>query len=81
MNMDDKNNLITLMTEALPVLRASLNITQEQLAEEVGMTRQTVTRIENNKTKMTWLMFTALYLFFLSKEKSNELLKVYNIIL
>jgi putative transcriptional regulator len=37
------------MTNRLKVLRAGCNMTQEALAEKVGVTRQTIIAIEKNK--------------------------------
>lgn len=37
------------MENKIKVFRAMNNLTQEQLAEKIGVTRQTVIAIENNK--------------------------------
>ena len=37
------------MTNKLKLLRAKYNLTQEQLADQLGVTRQTVIAIESNK--------------------------------
>ena len=42
----DKNTLIDNMTENLPVLRARLNMTQEDLGEKIGLSRGTIISIE-----------------------------------
>ena len=41
------------MTNKLKVLRALNNLTQEELAEKVGVTRQTILAIEKNKYSPT----------------------------
>lgn len=41
------------MTNKLKVLRAELSLTQEDLAEKVGVTRQTIIAIEKNKYSPT----------------------------
>jgi putative transcriptional regulator len=37
------------MQNSIPVFRAKLNITQEDLANRVGVTRQTIIAIEKNR--------------------------------
>ncbi|MDF1497006.1 MAG: helix-turn-helix transcriptional regulator [Patescibacteria group bacterium] len=41
------------MTNNLKILRAKHNLTQEDLAEKVGVTRQTIFAIEKNKYSPT----------------------------
>jgi putative transcriptional regulator len=41
------------MTNKLKILRAEHNLTQEDLAEKVGVTRQTIFAIEKNKYSPT----------------------------
>jgi putative transcriptional regulator len=40
---------VAVMTNNLKVLRAMHNLTQEQLADKIGVSRQTVIAIESNK--------------------------------
>lgn len=67
------------MTENLPVLRAKLNITQEDLAEKIGISRSTIVSIENKKREMTWNTFLSLILVFTKNEDTNKLLNVMEI--
>ncbi|MBU2566926.1 helix-turn-helix transcriptional regulator [Patescibacteria group bacterium] len=41
------------MTNKLKILRAEHNLTQEDLAEKIGVTRQTIFAIEKNKYSPT----------------------------
>jgi len=51
----------------LPMLRARLRMTQEELAKKVGTTRQTIIAIENGKRKLTWSMFLSmLFIFYMN---------------
>ncbi|RCK13058.1 transcriptional regulator [Bacillus licheniformis] len=52
------------LTNRIPVLRAEKGWTQKQLADLLGVTRQTVISIEKNKYKPSLLMgFRASFLF------------------
>ena len=75
----NKDELIKNMTENLPVLRAKLGITQEELAEKIGISRSTIVSIENKKREMTWNTFLSLILVFTKNEETNKLLNVMEI--
>ncbi len=75
----DKDLLINNMTENLPVLRARLNMTQEDLANKIGLSRGTIISIENSKRPMTWSTFMSLILLFSHNEKTSKLLEVMDI--
>lgn len=75
----DKNALIDNMTENLPVLRARLNMTQEELANKIGLSRGTIISIENSKRPMTWSTFMSLILLFSHNERTSKLLEVMDI--
>ena len=75
----NKDELIKNMTENLPVLRAKLDITQEDLAEKIGISRSTIVSIENKKREMTWNTFLSLILVFTKNEDTNKLLNVMEI--
>lgn len=75
----NKDELIKNMTENLPVLRAKLGITQEDLAEKIGISRSTIVSIENKKREMTWNTFLSLILVFTKNEDTNKLLNVMEI--
>ena len=76
---EQKKMLITNLTQNLPVLRAKLGITQLELAEKIGITRQTLTAIESGKREMTWVTFVALTLLFMQNEETKVLLPVVNV--
>lgn len=78
MNLTDletkRTEVIQIMSEWLLVLRSALNVTQEQIAYSVGMSRQTYSTYELGKKKLTWGGFLTLFLYFMLNEKSRNLL-------
>ena len=75
----DKSTPIAKMTENLKVLRYKLNLTQEELAEKVGVSRQTLVNIENMKREMTWVTFVALITVFRAETGTSDLLNYFGI--
>lgn len=75
-----KAALVTCMAENLPVLRAKLSLSQEELASKIGTTRQTVSVIECGQREMTWVTFLALVFVFSSSESTKQLLKTFGIL-
>ena len=56
----NKTDLIMTLTMELPVLRARLGLSQEKMAQNIGVSRQTYGGIENGSRKMSWTIFMAL---------------------
>lgn len=69
-----RKKLLNLLTGELPVLRARIGISQEELADRIGISRQTYSRIETGKREMTWTMFVALDAFFEKNEQTRQML-------
>ena len=63
------------MVKNLPVLRAALRLKQWELAEKVGVTRQTIVDIENNKRVLAWSLYLSFVLVFQQYEDSKILLE------
>ena len=61
MNEKTKELLVERMTENLVVLRAKLGITQAELADIAGMSRQTILAIEKKQRTMTWNTFLSIF--------------------
>ena len=70
----DQDRLIMLLTDELPVLRARLRISQDELSRRIGISRQTYSLIENKKQKMTWVTFMAFIAFFQNNAKTRSAL-------
>lgn len=71
---DARKNLIAKLTYDLPVLRARLSVSQEELAEKIGISRQTYNSIENGKKEMSWMVFMALVAVFQNNVETNRML-------
>ena len=71
----DKDRLISILTEELPVLHARLSISQDELSNIIGISRQTYSAIETNKRKMSWNTFLSLLLVFGYNEKTSTMLE------
>ncbi|WP_261304013.1 helix-turn-helix transcriptional regulator [Paenibacillus andongensis] len=79
LDAETKDEFIKNLTENLPVLRAKLGITQAELADKIGISRQTLIAIEMGKRVMSWHMFVTLTLFFLQNESTKMLLPAVNV--
>lgn len=77
--MINKDMLIKNMTENLPVLRAKLELTQDELGARIGMSRSTVAAVETGKRAMTWNTFLSLVLVFAANEQTRKLLSALDI--
>ncbi|MFR8293793.1 MAG: helix-turn-helix transcriptional regulator [Ruminococcus sp.] len=67
-----KEELIRSLTDQLTVLRTKAEVSQEQLALVIGISRQTYSTIETKKKQMSWQIYMALILYFNSNEKTKK---------
>lgn len=77
-NTDEQNNqeeYIDRMVKNLPVLRASIRITQKELAQKIGITRQSMMNIETRRRPLQWSTYLALVLVFQQADDSKKLLE------
>lgn len=72
---ETKSRLIESLRKDLPVLRARVGLSQEAVANRVGISRQTYSNIETGKREMTWITFLALIVFFQNNEQTLPMLK------
>ena len=80
----NKNNelfekCIAALTKELPVLRKMSGLTQKDLANIIGVSRQTITNIESGASKMKWSLFLAIMLIFDLDNNTSEYLKTIDI--
>ena len=71
----DKESLMKKLAIELPTLRAKLGSSQADLAELIGVSRQTYSMIENQKKEMGWSIYMSLILVFSSNPKTSALLE------
>lgn len=74
-NQQIKTELMEKLRQELPVLRARLGISQERVAEIIGISRQTYNTIETGKREMTWPIFLSMVAFFQNNEQTAQMLK------
>ena len=73
-NADIRSRLIELLRNELPVLRAKARVSQEEIAEKIGISRQTYSSIETGKRDMSWTTFLALTAYFQNNENTKIML-------
>lgn len=74
--LDVKKSLCVLqLTENLPVLRACLGLSQEEVANRIGISRQTYNSIEAQRRPMSWNTCVSLITLFARHEKSRRLME------
>lgn len=64
MDKIDREKVIDKFIYELPVLRARIDMTQDEISEIVGLSRQTYSSLETRKRKMTWSNYIALLFVF-----------------
>jgi DNA-binding XRE family transcriptional regulator len=70
----DKETLMEKLAVELPALRAKMGSSQAELAELIGVSRQTYSMIETQKKEMGWSVYMSLILVFSSNPKTASLL-------
>ncbi|MBQ9082407.1 MAG: helix-turn-helix domain-containing protein [Clostridia bacterium] len=74
--LDIKKTLcIQQLTEELPVLRARLGLSQEEVAERIGMTRQSYNAIESGRRPMLWSTCISLVTLFACHRKTRAMME------
>lgn len=79
MQEERKEYYLNKLIENLPVLRAKLQLSQQELANVLGVSRQQIVAIENGKRNMSWNIFLSLLLIFSRNKETKKLLKVFDI--
>ena len=74
LNSKHREILMKNMCDNLAVFRAKLNVSQEDLADRLGITRQSVSAFESGHRKLTWSVFLALVLIFFKNKETKRLL-------
>ena len=74
-----KNICIEMMTENLASLRAKANITQGEISNLIGISRQTYYAIETGQRTMSWNTYLSLLLFFDTNNSTRSMLRALSI--
>ena len=74
-NQELRERCYKTLAENLPMLRGKLRLTQEDLADIVGVSRQTITMIENTKHMNKWSMFMSLMFVFYFNPKTRDIVE------
>ena len=74
-----KTILMDNMVNNLPALRKVLGVSQEGLADMVGLNRSSIAAIENHKRKLSWDTFLAMVLIFIKNPATDKLLNAMEI--
>ena len=61
---EKQQQMISVLSQALPHLRKEMGVSQTELAEKVGVSRQMISLIERQIQPMTWTLFLAIVFFF-----------------
>lgn len=75
---DYKDSYIEVLTENLLPLRTKADITQEELASMIGLSRQTYYALETRRRPMSWSTFLSLILFFDTNVETHSMLRDIN---
>ena len=75
----DRTKYTRLMADNLPMLRAKLELSQTELAEMIGITRQTISSAENGMRELSWGNFLSLLFVFYQNEATRILLPILGI--
>jgi len=76
----ERERIVDAFTDILPMLRTRLGITQKELGERVGATRQTILFAENKKRPLTWSMFLSLAFLFWVEPRTRPFLMASGVI-
>ena len=61
---EEQQRMISVLSQALPHLRKEMGVSQTELANKVGVSRQMISLIERQLQPMTWTLFLAVVFFF-----------------
>ena len=75
----DRQHYARLMAQNLPTLRARLNLSQTELANLLGITRQTLSAVESGARELTWASFISLLYIFTQNEETAPFLETLGI--
>ena len=80
LSVQRKQKLCEIMSLNLPTLRTKANLSQNELAERIGLSRQTISALEGCKREMQWSTFSTLALFLSKDKEVSKLMSVMGIL-
>ena len=75
---EEKDKYIDALTDELPILRAKADISQEDLAKIIGISRQNYGWIERKDRKMSWNTYLSLVWFYDYNRKTHKMIRSMN---
>ena len=72
---EQKENYISKLTDALSMLRAKAGITQDNLANLIGVSRQTYSLLESKKKPMSWSTYLSLIFIYDSLPETQPIIR------
>ena len=79
LTVEEKDRYIEVLTRELPILRARADISQEDLAKIIGISRQNYGWIERRDRKMSWNTYLSLIFFFDYNQSTHKMLRALSI--
>ena len=73
-----KRDVTEQFRDELLVLRAKARVSQETIAEKIGVSRQTYNAIETGKRDIPWTTFLALLAFFQNNEQTRRMIEQFD---
>lgn len=70
-----KEILVSKLTDELIFLRTKLGLSQDELSNLIGISRQTYSTLETKKRVMTWGTYLSLILIFDNHEQTHEIIR------
>jgi len=80
MTSEEKLVLCKSMASNLSTLREKARLTQDELADRLGLSRQTISAIENEKRDMQWSTFSVLIMFFVTNREIRQIMVAMGIV-
>lgn len=71
----EKDGFIATLTPHLAILRTQADVSQEEIANLIGVSRQTYSAIERKVRKMSWNTYLSLVPFYDHNQKTHQLMR------
>lgn len=72
---EEKDCFIAMLTQNLTVLRTKAEISQKELSNLIGVSRQTYSAIERKVRRMAWSTYLSLVLFYDHNQKTHKMIR------